>query len=865
MGLDMGSSWDVLRRWCRRRRRPINADVSSIFQQKYASFKELLASNGELLNIVSEIEEKLRGEELFGMSYVRSQSSRAVFHALRMVQSLNSLTGNRYPQLFTVLDGINDRIKEIVDQRKEIRAREYILGYDRITKEMVDWVGGKNANLGEISSRLALPIPRGFAITTRAYEVLFHENDLWDEIKKSKMEVDPERLESVTLASEQIQSRIISAKVPPDLESAMLQAFERSFGGLTDAALALRSSAIGEDGKLSFAGQYVTFLNVLPDKIVQTYKFILASLYTPRAIMYRISKGIRDDDVAMSVACLEMVRSVASGVMYTRHPFHYLEDNIIINAVWGLGPYAVDGVVTPDTYTVAKKDELPLLETTIAHKPVRLVGRPDGTLQEEAVEEERRNIPCLSSEQIRTLAGYGMELERHYKCAQDVEWALDEAGRLILLQARPLRLQPKEGRHEPIPRLEGYGVLVEKGAVASPGVGCGPAFHVQSDEDLNSFPEGAVLVARHSQPQFVVVMRRARAIVTDTGSVTGHMASVAREFGVPTLLGTNVATQTIPQGKVVTVDAYSGRVYEGRVEELLALRKPREAHMKETPVYDALKRVAQLIVPLHLSDPRSASFSPEGCRTLHDIMRFVHELSYQAMFQISDFVSDHGGGSIKLATPLPLDLHVIDLGGGLKSVSAEDETVELKDIASIPFLALLRGMLNDKLRWQHPRPIEFKGLLSVMSEQLMQQPHAIDRFGDRSYALISDKYLNFSSRVGYHYSVLDSYCGLSANKNYITFSFKGGAADDDRRSRRVMAISLILKELQFSVSVKGDRVDARLQKYEQAEIEARLDQLGRLLQFTRQMDMLMHNDQCVEPIARSFLKGDYTLECLGRE
>jgi pyruvate, water dikinase len=171
-------------------------------------------------------------------------------------------------------------------------------------------------------------------------------------------------------------------------------------------------------------------------------------------------------------------------------------------------------------------------------------------------------------------------------------------------------------------------------------------------------------------------------------------------------------------------------------------------------------------------------------------------------------------------------------------------------------------MLHKDLRWNHPRPIEWKGLLSVMSEQLVQQhPHG-ERFGERSYALIADKYLNFSSRVGYHYSVLDSYCGKSPNKNYISFSFKGGAADDERRNRRVRVISLILEQMQFTVTVKGDRVDARLQKYEQPEIEARLDQLGRLLQFTRQMDMLMTNDQCIEPIAKSFLKGDYTLECM---
>jgi pyruvate,water dikinase len=158
------------------------------------------------------------------------------------------------------------------------------------------------------------------------------------------------------------------------------------------------------------------------------------------------------------------------------------------------------------------------------------------------------------------------------------------------------------------------------------------------------------------------------------------------------------------------------------------------------------------------------------------------------------------------------------------------------------------------------RPVEFKGFISVMSEQILTNPQASDRFGDRSFAIISDKYLNFSSRVGYHYSVLDAYCGQTVSKNYITFSFKGGAADEVRRNRRVRSIAVILRELGFNVDVQGDRVDARMQKYEGPVIEEKLDQLGRLLIFTRQMDMLMNTEASVEGVARNFLSGNYRYE-----
>jgi pyruvate,water dikinase len=183
--------------------------------------------------------------------------------------------------------------------------------------------------------------------------------------------------------------------------------------------------------------------------------------------------------------------------------------------------------------------------------------------------------------------------------------------------------------------------------------------------------------------------------------------------------------------------------------------------------------------------------------------------------------------------------------------------VEVEQVVSSPFKALLTGMLHEDLKHQIPRPVQLQGFFSVMSEQMLSNPHAADRFGDRSYAIISDKYLNFSSRVGYHYSILDSYCGQTMNKNYITFSFKGGAADDLRRIRRVRSISLILRELDFSVDVMGDRVDARLQKYDLTVIQEKLDILGRLLIFTRQMDMLMNSEGSVNAIATAFLKGDY--------
>jgi pyruvate,water dikinase len=861
---------NIFNRFKSRKKLPSRDYQALLFRFKYSSFKMLIDSNMHFLKVITDMEEKLRGQEVFGMSYVRTQSARAVFHVLRMVKNLDDLSNHRYGQLFQVLEKIKLKIDAEMGQKKEPPPVEPILDYSQIHREMVDSVGGKNANLGEIHSRLKLPIPEGFAITTGAFAFFLSHNNLSEEINTKKMAIDPADPESINQASREIQQLILAAQVPVQLEEAVLLAYDQMVQRIHQTGsmekfpkVAMRSSAIGEDSSLSFAGQYRSILNVPADKIIEAYKEVVASLYTPRAISYRLNKGIRDEDIAMSVACIQMVESLASGVIYTHHPLNLFEDHITITAVWGLGPYAVDGRITPDSYTVAKDSTFTILVTAISHKPIQLVNDPEGGTKEIAVPLENQDIPCLSPDQISTLAEYALRLETHYKSTQDIEWALDRFGRLLILQSRPLHVWSPEKGPKSIPLIPDHPLLVEEGAVVFPGIGSGPAYQIQSEEDLVNFPEGAVLIAKHSSPQFVIVMKKARAILTDLGSVTGHMASLAREFAVPCILDTRIATSVIPTGLEVTVDAFTGRVYQGKIPELLSFQKSSESPMKDTPVFQSLRRVADLIVPLYLVDPKAPNFTPDFCQTLHDIGRLVHERSYSEMFQLSDLVSGKEGFAFKLEALIPLDLHVIDLGGGLNTTREQNvlKKVTAEDILSVPFKALLRGMTLEVFQSPQIKPVSFSGFFSVMREQMMAPPQAgNERFGDRSYAIISDKYLNFSSRVGYHYSVLDSYCGPAVNMNYITFSFKGGAADDTRKNRRVRAIAQILQDLDFIIEVTGDRVDARFQKYEGSLIEKKLDLIGRLLLYTRQMDMLMHSEASVAALAENFLNGNYTLD-----
>lgn len=836
--------------------------MNELFRFRYSLFKELLSANSQLLTLLSDIDEKLKGEQVFGFSYIKNQVNKSLQHAFQMVKSLNVMSGSKYRGLYTSLENINSAIKAITDEHKIDHAPANAVAYTRISLKDADWAGGKNANLGEILNTIGIPVPRGFAITTRAFNTFFDFNDLKEEIINQKNVIYVNEIEQLTKLSEETIKLIRSKPMPPELAQELQDACREIWGEDDSVLLALRSSAVGEDGDLSYAGQYLTMLGVRFPELNEAYKAVIASLYSARSLSYRSSKGVLDEHLAMAVACLEMVDSRASGVLYTRHPYNIVDENILINAVWGLGPYAVDGVIIPDSYAVSKDEALSIQNKTVSNKPVQLKLNPEGGVEERPVPLEEQDAPCLSDAQIRQLAGYGAALERHYNCPQDVEWALKANGELLILQSRPLKIEnPKNFCLLEAAPLPGYELLLNECDIAAQGVACGPAVHVDKLDDLADFPEGGVLIARHSSPEYVAVMRICSAIVVEAGSVSGHMAALAREFEVPTLISPEPAMARIPAGSLVTVDAYAGRVYGGQVEELLqAMNKTREAHMKGTPVYEQLQRIAKHIVPLNLTNPAAPEFAPESCSTLHDLARFCHEQSYKEMFQISDLASKLHGWSLKLDASLPMDIHLIDLGGGLSDqVHPDQETVQLRHIESAPFRALITGMLNKDVHGHEPRPVNLGGLLSVMMEQSLSPGHVGERFGDRSYAIIADKYLNFSSRVGYHYSVVDAYCGETVNKNYVTFSFKGGAADSVRKNRRVRAISLILEQEGFKVSVKVDKVDARIQKYPKSYIELKIDMLGRLLIFTRQLDMLMTTEESVRWAAENFLAGNYKL------
>ncbi len=821
-----------------------------IFKEKYLSFQKLLNKNNQALEIMADMEEKLSGEFLFDRQYIESNTEAVTAGVRDIIDSLNRISNDKYSALTAKFNQIVYEIEKTTARKKEIPVSGYTIPFDEITKEALDMVGGKNAHIGEVKNRIGITTPEGFAVTAFAYKRFMEHNGFLEKINKRLSELQIDDMEQLNRTSKEIQDTVVGGKIPEDIEKAIIESVESlKLKVEGELRVSVRSSAIQEDGDFSFAGQYSTFLNVPEDSIIQKYKEVVASLFTPRAVFYYKSKGFQEYEMVMSVGVVTMVDAAAGGVMYSKDPNSPQKNTIIISAVRGLGKCAVEGAVTPETYIVSGYPEIALKEKKIPVQETMLICKPDGELKEVLLPDDMKGKPCLTDEQIKALAGHAVALEKHYNSPQDIEWAIDNHGRINILQTRPLRVLPVEEQRLKVPtRLKGYNILIDKGVIASKGIGCGRAFILKKEEDLKDFPEGAVLVAKHTSTKFVTVMNKASAIITDVGGATGHMASLAREFQLPAILDTEIATDVIKDGQEITVDAVNCNIYEGKVDVLLEFAK-REEPLKDTELFKTLQKVLKLVVPLNLVDPEDENFKPEFCDTLHDITRFCHETGMHEMFKIKDMPSGQIGEARRLIAGIPLSVSLIDLGGGIKG----NKKLLPEHICSIPFNAFFKGLAS--MRWPEPQPFDTKGFFGMMAHTATIPEQELRKTGEESFSFISREYINFSLRLGYHFSAVEAYAGENMNDNYIRFFFKGGGAVTDRRLRRVRLITEILKKLDFRVKFVEDVIDASITKYKSSAIEEKLEILGKLTVYTKQLDMVMYNDAVTDWYIEEFVKG----------
>ncbi len=534
-----------------------------------------------------------------------------------------------------------------------MRENILTLELEAVTKEDVPIVGGKGANLGEML-RLGIPVPPGFTVTAYAYKYFIEKVGIVEQIRKILNEINYSNPGSVEEKTKEIRELILKQEIPKELEAEVIIAYRKLAEkiGMVDPPVAVRSSATAEDlSSASFAGQQETYLNVRGERqLLESIKKCWASLFTARATFYRHEKGFEHMNVYLSVVIQKMVNAKASGVMFTLHPVTGDRSKILIEANWGLGESVVSGEATPDVYVVDKKT-LKIIEKKVARKTIEVAYSTRGGTEKREVPLSKQNVPCLTDEEIYKLAELAVRIEEHYGTPQDIEWSIDMdvpfPYNVFIVQSRPETVWTQRAIAE-VPAASGSMTtvarkVVTKGLPASPGIVIGTARVILDVKDIGRMKKGDVLVTRMTSPDWVPAMRIASAIVTSEGGMTCHAAIVSRELGIPCIVGTGDATESMLDGQIYTVDAKSGVVYEGAVEELVAKQPAPTATPSGIPTpsvnipVTATKIMMNLGVPEKIDDYVELPFEGIG------LMRIE--------FILASYIGEHPNYLIEIGQP----------------------------------------------------------------------------------------------------------------------------------------------------------------------------------------------------------------------
>jgi pyruvate,water dikinase len=696
-------------------------------------------------------------------------------------------------------------------------------------------------------------VPPGFVVSTTAYRLFLERNDLHDPIRKLLKDLsfvtERDLFRERTAA---IRSLIEASSVPREIAEAIADGIMQ-FPLPWPSLWAVRSSAVGEDGRLSFAGQFDSLLNVPRDELQDAYKKVIASRYTDRAVLYRLAGGFSEVDTPMAVLFLPMLDARSAGVLYTRQPGDESADLMMVNSVHGLADQLVQGHTLADVFEVSRSRQGAVVEQRLASRPNVLGSAADGDSEGQPAPAGADQGPSVDEEDLRLLVEAGLKAEKHYGRPQDVEWVLTRDGRLMIVQCRPLRTErrPVHGGQP----VEVHSPMLKGGTTIFPGRTVGPAFVARNSGEIAETPEGVVLVVEQATPEIGTAVPYLAGLISEQGNPGGHAATLAREFGVPSLFGVDGAASQIETGQVISVDATRRRVFEGALWPEMEDRV--EARIKRAQTGEAVGPLHDLLLTLNLTDPLSPSFRASKCRSIHDVIRFGHEKAVTAVFDVGDQAVSRSRRAVRLESDVPLNLTVMDLGGTFPKTDKSRRSISPGEVASLPFQALWRGISDSTVSWAGRVRISVSGFASVMTQSITDPYRSIRQLGERNYVMVSPEYLNLNARLAYHFAMIDAFVSDVPENNYVTFRFRGGGASAARKDLRARFLTEVLLNSKFGVDRRGDLVTAWLRRHPRDESEKGLALLGRLMACARQLDMLMNNEAALHHFVERFLEGDY--------
>jgi pyruvate,water dikinase len=471
-----------------------------------------------------------------------------------------------------------------------------ILWFKEISFEDVPLVGGKGANLGEMYN-LGIPVPNGFVVTSNSYFRFVKENNLKPKISDILETTDVDQPDQLLAASRKIKQLIKTSPMPNDIAIDIMKGYKKlsGFASLQDMPVAVRSSATAEDSAdASFAGQQETFLNVIGEaNVVQRVRDCWASLFTPRSIFYRVKKRYNHFKVGVAVPVQKQIQSEVSGIMFTVNPVNNNKNEIIVETIWGLGEYIVQGQVTPDQI-ILDKSNWSIISKNHVTQDVQLVKSNQET-KEVSVPKSKQKKAKISDEMAKKIAKIGQKLHNHYGKPQDIEFAIYK-DQLYIVQTRPITTvisnQKTIDKQIDISKEADL-----KGEPASPGTATGIVVLIKSPKEINKVKKGHILVTSMTSPDFVPAMKRVNGIITDKGGQTSHAAIVSRELGVPCVVGAKTATKNFKEGEIVTINGTTGEIWHGNVMSSLPSINVPKHHGSKTPTKTATKIYVNLGEP----------------------------------------------------------------------------------------------------------------------------------------------------------------------------------------------------------------------------------------------------------------------------
>ncbi len=811
-------------------------DHAAEYRHRYEGFRNLLDMNSELLEHLADLEADLRNVPP-GEVLVRDPILRLLDGTRLLADTLNVLTDGRFSDLYGAHARIEETLRGFLRTSQTTASAPLAYDLSAVGKRDEGAVGGKAASLGAVKAALPEQVPDGFVIGAEGYWLFMRQGDVWPRLRGLLADLDVITNHDLFCERTRAIREVLAAVPVPDPVASAIQGRVAGLPAPRPALWAVRSSGVGEDGALTFAGQYESLLDVPGERLVEAYRSVLVGRFSDRAVRYRLVGGFREVDTPMAVLFLPMLAARSAGVLYTRDPQDPAADRMLINSTWGLADRLVGGRAPADTFFIRRSPPGELIERKIVEKDAGA---------------GRTGLPSLAKGDLLALGSLALAVEAIFGRPQDIEWVLTDDGKLWVVQSRPLRIatEPEVCREAPQPLRP----LLTGGMTIAPGRAVGAAHLLASLDDLASVQEGAILVVPQALPELSAALPRLAGLIAAQGNPAGHLAALLREFGVPSLFGLAQAPLMLSPGQQVGLDATARKVYEGtpwpEVRERVAARLQRA---RERPAPHPLH---DLVLQLNLTDPMSLSFRPSRCRSLHDIVRFCHEKAVAALFDTSDKqVASLGRRPLTLKTDKALPFVVLDLGGSIDPGSCTGGAVAPAVIRSVPFQALWRGVTTPGVSWVGRSAVSLRGFASVVMTQ--QGNAGLRGLGDRNYILISPDYLNMNARLAYHFAMIDAWVEETPENNFVNFRFRGGGASTERRDLRGRFLSQVLLCSGFNLDRRGDLVTAWLRRYPRSISEDGLTLLGRLMGCARQLDMIIDSDAAVKHYVERFVQGDY--------